>query len=404
MNTGLPCPGWPSAGRYSATSQYGKVSLSGARITGRSIPRAGTTTRVATAFDRDGDGSGDPVPAGPIDGIGRRVGRAVGAAADGEGSGEGEAAELAPTRDGSVHASRPATTSATPAAVIAAGMRRRVNHEPSVRIASQRSTGVSAAPPGPLRCYPQAMGTRFALALGIVVGILAAAILALAVVSMAGGPAATVTLPPASAASSTPPSGAGGGSPAPPATSSAGPAATSEGAGASPGASPAASRGASPAASAGASSASGGLFGVGLAAPPLQVERLGGGTIDLASLRGKPVWVVFTGTYCPPCRDEDPFLESFATRYAGSGLVVVTVHEKDDAAAVSALTSELGITFPVGLDPAGSAGRDWKAIALPIHFWVDRDGIVRAGALGGVGSDVMASSLATILPGVEVTP
>jgi thiol-disulfide isomerase/thioredoxin len=114
--------------------------------------------------------------------------------------------------------------------------------------------------------------------------------------------------------------------------------------------------------------------------------------------------VVFTGTYCPPCRDEYPFLESFATRYAGTGLVVVTVHEKDDAAAVSALTSELGITFPVGLDPAGTAGRDWKAIALPIHFWVDRDGIVRAGALGGVGSDVMASSLATILPGVEVTP
>jgi len=244
------------------------------------------------------------------------------------------------------------------------------------------------------------MGTRFALALGIVVGILAAAILALAVVSTASGPAATVTLPPASAA---PPTGSAGISPATSATASAGPAATSEGAGASPAASPGASPGASPAASPDASSPSGGLFGVGLPAPPLQVERLGGGTIDLASLRGKPVWVVFTGTYCPPCRDEYPFLESFATRYAGTGLVVVTVHEKDDAAAVSALTSELGITFPVGLDPAGTAGRDWKAIALPIHFWVDRDGIVRAGALGGVGSDVMASSLATILPGVEVT-
>jgi cytochrome c biogenesis protein CcmG/thiol:disulfide interchange protein DsbE len=236
------------------------------------------------------------------------------------------------------------------------------------------------------------MGTRFALALGIVVGILAAAILALAVVSMAGGPAATVTLPPASAAPAAPPSGGASGSPAASALASAVPVATSGATGASPGASP------------GASSASGGLFGVGLAAPPLQVERLGGGTIDLASLRGKPVWVVFTGTYCPPCRDEYPFLESFATRYASTGLVVVTVHEKDDAAAVSALTSELGITFPVGLDPAGTAGRDWKAIALPIHFWVDRDGIVRAGALGGVGPGMMASSLATILPGIDVTP
>ncbi len=229
------------------------------------------------------------------------------------------------------------------------------------------------------------MGTRFALALGIAVGILAAAILGLAVVSMAGGPAATVTLPPGSAA---PSARSAGGSPTTSATASAAPGVASESAGASPA----------------ASSSSGGLFGVGLPAPALQVERLGGGTIDLATLRGKPVWVVFTGTYCPPCRDEYPFLESFATRYADSGLVVVTVHEKDDAVAVSALASELGITFPVGLDLAGTAGRDWKVVALPIHFWVDRDGIVRAGALGGVGPDVMATSLSTILPGVEVMP
>jgi cytochrome c biogenesis protein CcmG, thiol:disulfide interchange protein DsbE len=231
------------------------------------------------------------------------------------------------------------------------------------------------------------MGPRLALALGVVVGVLAAAVVVATVVSMASGPAATITLPPTSLAPSasptlTPDPDATTGNSAP-----AGPAATSGGAGTSP-----------------ASSPFGGLFGVGLPAPPLQVARLGGGTIDLASLRGKPVWVAFTGTYCPPCRDEYPFLESFATRYVDTGLVVVTVHEKDDATAVSALTSELGITFPVGLDPAGTTGRDWKAVALPIHFWVDRDGIVRAGALGGVGPDVMAASLATILPGVEVTP
>ena len=234
------------------------------------------------------------------------------------------------------------------------------------------------------------MGSRLALALGIIVGILAAAIVAAAVISMASGPAATITLPPASLAPATGPAGGPSTSPAvaPSATASTGPATTSGDAGATPA----------------ATHSPGGLFGIGLPAPPLQVERLGGGTIDLTSLRGKPVWVVFTGTYCPSCRDEYPFLESFAARYADTGLVVVTVHEKDDAAAVSALTSELGVTFPVGLDPTGTAGRDWKAVALPIHFWVDRDGIVRAGALGGVGPDIMAASLATILPGVKVTP
>jgi hypothetical protein len=41
---------------------------------------------------------------------------------------------------------------------------------------------------------------------------------------------------------------------------------------------------------------------------------------------------------------------------------------------------------------------------LPVHFWVDKDGIVRDGALGGLGPDVMATGLGSILPGVTVTP
>ena len=93
-----------------------------------------------------------------------------------------------------------------------------------------------------------------------------------------------------------------------------------------------------------------------------------------------------------------------ALRYAYTGLVVVTVHEKDDPAAVAALVEEIGVTFPVGLDPTGTAGRDWRVVALPIHFWVGADGIVRDGALGGVGPDAMATGLQTILPGVVVTP
>ena len=41
---------------------------------------------------------------------------------------------------------------------------------------------------------------------------------------------------------------------------------------------------------------------------------------------------------------------------------------------------------------------------LPVHFWIDAEGIVRDGALGGIGPDVMATGLETILPGVDVTP
>ena len=134
------------------------------------------------------------------------------------------------------------------------------------------------------------------------------------------------------------------------------------------------------------------------------MSRVGGGSIELAALRGKPVWVNFMQTTCPPCIDEFPLMNGFAVRYADSGLVIVAIDIKEDAATVKAFADRLYATFPVGLDSDGTAQRAWGALALPVHFWIDTGGIVRSGALGGIGPDVMASSLQKILPGTTVTP
>ena len=66
--------------------------------------------------------------------------------------------------------------------------------------------------------------------------------------------------------------------------------------------------------------------------------------------------------------------------------------------------ASLDTIFALGLDQDGSVADRWGVIALPVHFWIDWEGIVRDGALGGIGPDIMARGLGTILPGVEVTP
>jgi thiol-disulfide isomerase/thioredoxin len=160
-----------------------------------------------------------------------------------------------------------------------------------------------------------------------------------------------------------------------------------------------------PSASAEASgSGSSALFHIGETAPALSVAQVGGGTIDLANLKGQPVWVNFMATYCPPCQDEFPLMNGFATRYAKDGLVVVAIDVKEDEGAVASFAESLGATFPLGLDSSGAYATDWDALALPVHFWIDRDGIVRDGALGGIGPDIMARGLQSILPDVTVTP
>jgi thiol-disulfide isomerase/thioredoxin len=169
--------------------------------------------------------------------------------------------------------------------------------------------------------------------------------------------------------------------------------------------SPSAAASASPSAFPGPSaSVATGPFHIGQPAPPLVVPQVGGGTIDLANLQGVPVWINFMATWCPPCQDEFPLMNGFAARYADTGLVVIAIDVKEEEGAVAAFAESLNATFPLGLDSDGKAAETWDAIALPVHFWIDAEGVVRDGALGGIGPDVMATGLEKILPGVDVTP
>ena len=228
------------------------------------------------------------------------------------------------------------------------------------------------------------MWARLSIVAGLLAGVAAAALVIGGILAFAPEPGAAATPPPKPSASlselpslspSAPPSGS--------------PSATPTGSG-------------SPSGAGGSSSA--GLFHVGEAAPALVVPQVGGGIIDLANLRGKPVWINFMGTYCPPCIDEFPLMNGYANRLANTGLVVIAVDVKEDEGTAAAFAHQLDTTFPLGLDGDGSAAARWDAVTLPVHFWIDKDGIIRDGALGGIGPDVMSAGLRTILPGVEVGP
>jgi cytochrome c biogenesis protein CcmG, thiol:disulfide interchange protein DsbE len=156
--------------------------------------------------------------------------------------------------------------------------------------------------------------------------------------------------------------------------------------------------------SAAASDGGSGLFHVGELAPPLVVPQVGGGLIDLAALRGKPVWVNFMATWCPPCQDEFPLMNGFAARHAEDGLVVLAIDVEEEEGQVAAFAQGLGATFPLGLDADGDVSAAWDAVALPVHFWIDADGVIRDGAAGGIGPDIMVAGLQTIMPGVDVRP
>jgi thiol-disulfide isomerase/thioredoxin len=230
------------------------------------------------------------------------------------------------------------------------------------------------------------MGSRFAIGTGLLAGILVGGLAIGAAVALLPPPTAPVIATPSPLAVANP-------TPAPTAT-------PSPTASAAPSASPSAVT--SPTQSASASGVQD--FGIGQVAPNLKLPKAGGGTVNLLALRGKPVWVNFMATWCPECRDELPLMEGFLARYAKTGLTIVLVDVKESSSDVQAYLKGLGVALPAALDSTGSAAAAWKALALPMHFWLTSEGVIAAGAVGAVPAGQMAANLQRILPGVTVKP
>lgn len=147
----------------------------------------------------------------------------------------------------------------------------------------------------------------------------------------------------------------------------------------------------------------GGSIGAGLRvgdqAPALVVDRLGGGQIDRTTLSG-PLWVNFTASWCPTCRDELRLLQRFQSAL-GSRITILVIDVREPQDVVAALVRDVNITLPVGLDQ-GRAERDWAAYALPVHYWLDGDGRVRGFVYGGAGPDQFLEGVRKVVPGAQV--
>ncbi len=137
---------------------------------------------------------------------------------------------------------------------------------------------------------------------------------------------------------------------------------------------------------------------VGSPAPDFQAASLSGATVRLSDFRGKPVWLNFWASWCPPCRAETPDVEATYEARKGEGLVLLAVSINEEAAPVKSYVEASGITFTVGLDPSTRIAGRYRINGLPTHFFIDRDGFIRDMQVGGLSRAAMQKKLAKIMP------
>ncbi|HEY8123050.1 MAG TPA: TlpA disulfide reductase family protein [Myxococcota bacterium] len=115
-------------------------------------------------------------------------------------------------------------------------------------------------------------------------------------------------------------------------------------------------------------------------APDFTLERLGGGEVALASLRGQPVIVDFWATWCGPCEDSIPVLVAFHQKYAGR-VHVLGVSVDWDREAIAPYVREHGMTYPVLLGDE-SLALDYGAPGFPALFVIDAEGRIHEAHVG----------------------
>jgi peroxiredoxin len=119
-------------------------------------------------------------------------------------------------------------------------------------------------------------------------------------------------------------------------------------------------------------------------APDFVLPGLDGKDVRLSDYRGKVVLVNFWGTWCEPCKDETPALQSAYRQLGDQGLVIIGIdlnnQERSGAEGTSdvrAFTERYGVTYPIAMDVAGEMARAFQIYPIPTSFFIDPDGTIR---------------------------
>jgi len=103
----------------------------------------------------------------------------------------------------------------------------------------------------------------------------------------------------------------------------------------------------------------------GFSLPALQ----GSGTVTYASLQDKPLVVNFFASWCPYCISEMPTFER-VHQAAGDRVAFLGVSQGDAKKASVDLARQTRITYPTGIDAAGSLFHFFGGAAMPVTVFI----------------------------------
>jgi len=86
-------------------------------------------------------------------------------------------------------------------------------------------------------------------------------------------------------------------------------------------------------------------------------------------------------------------MPAIQARYNDGGFAVLAVDFNEPAQQVQTFVDELGLSFPILLDPGGSVQELYRVRAYPTSFFVDAAGVIQIMHIGEMSADTLEAYL-----------
>jgi len=144
---------------------------------------------------------------------------------------------------------------------------------------------------------------------------------------------------------------------------------------------------------------------IGGEAPAYAATLMSGDSVRTADLKGKVVLLNVWATWCAPCREEIPYLQSLFEKHRADGLEIVgvSIDARGSDETITGFARDMGMTYPIWRDPDERVQSLYMALGVPASYLIDREGVLRWRRLGVIRAtdSTFTSALSTALAGTH---
>lgn len=113
---------------------------------------------------------------------------------------------------------------------------------------------------------------------------------------------------------------------------------------------------------------------LGQTVPDFQLRLLNGQKVTLASYRGRVLVLNFWASWCPPCIEETPALNTMAQQFPSGKVVVLGVSIDEDPVAYRTFLARYHIRYPTARDPSQEVMHSYGTRQIPETYIIGPDG------------------------------